>query len=169
MKHFTSKLLIVSSIIMILAAMPAFGDDHNHQRGPDVDITEIDIVSGCIISIYDCLDGILLCVDSNCAVEEECSETIRIFGIGPEYYWKDPCIVKIPEDGVIKDFECLSFDPPIDVSVPEEKDFVTIGTVTNSYEELVAVWAQTNSLQKEGFGVLLRDENFNPIWQAGHR
>lgn len=165
MKHFTMKLLVVSAIVMSLAAIPAFGGDENHHRGPQIDTSTITIKSGCIISIYDYLDGILLCLDSNCP-EGECSETIRIYGTGPKFYWNEPCIVEIPEDGVITDFECLTFDPEIEVSVPSKDEFVTIGYFTNCYDEPVALWVQTSALQEQegNLGVLLRDENFVPKW-----
>jgi hypothetical protein len=169
MKHFTSKLLIVSSIIMILAAMPAFGDDANGPYGTKKgNISEVTIVSGCVISIREFnIDYITLCTNGECS-ESECKSVITIQGLGPEWYWEEPCIVGFYQDGNVDlDSYVCGADA---VALPNEGDSVTIETITNSDGDLVAVWVKTEELQSQDqdLAVLLRneDEDYNPLWKG---
>jgi hypothetical protein len=169
MKHLTSKLLIVSAIIMILAAMPAFGEDSNGPYGTKKgNISEATIVSGCVISIREFnIDYITLCTNSKAECSESgCENVITIQGLGPEWYWDEPCIVAIDKDGNVDlDSYVCGADA---VALPAQEEFVTIETITNSEGDYVAVWVQTPALQSDGLAVLLRnaDDDYNTLWKG---
>jgi hypothetical protein len=158
MKLFTKKLLIVSAIVMSLAAMPAFGGDENHHRGPQIDTSVINIVSGCVISIHDgTVDGITLCVNDACPDLCPNDQKITILGIGPPFYWYNPYTATIEEndEGIL--IITNIYEPnDIAVPVPVPGDFVTIGTYPNPDGDLIALWAQTSALD-EDIVVLLRN------------
>jgi hypothetical protein len=127
---------------------------------------DIAIVSGCVISIREFnIDYITLCTKGECS-ESECKSVITIQGLGPVWYWNEPCIIEIEEDGNVDLDSYVCGANPVDL--PQQGQFVTIETFTNSDGDYVAVWVQTPTLQSEGLAVLLRneDDDYNTLWKG---
>ena len=188
MKNSIRIVLVGLATIMIFAAVQAFGgmEVKKGPGGPNVDTLELEVVSGCVLSLHDDRkDGITICSDIVNLNEapicpevgnDDCNECVdgnvtTILGIGPAFYWENAVTLEIDDSNCLpitdENEQYTVMEATSAIPQPRPGDNVAIGYYPClEGEDLIALWVVVKTNGGVSAVLLRNQETLEVLWKA---